>query len=81
MTLYSNLNSAGTAYLVLVSIIPLALSFIPGLGNIAFAGIGLILVGGGFVEMKTLLDNALKTEEEKLKAAGKDKKHKNYNKK
>lgn len=81
MNLYSNLNSAGTAYLVLVSIIPLALSFIPGLGNIAFAGIGLILVGGGFVEMKTLLDNALKTEEEKLKAAGKDKKHKNYNKK
>ena len=31
--------------------------------------------------MKTLLDNALKTEEEKAKQAGKDKKRKNYNKK
>jgi preprotein translocase subunit SecY len=82
MSVYSNLNSADCAYLILVCIIPLALSFIPGLHNIAFSGIGLVLVAGGFIEMKTLLDNALKLEEDKLKQAGKDKKRsKNYNKK
>ena len=82
MSVYSNLNSADCAYLILVCIIPLALSFIPGLHNIAFSGIGLALVAGGFIEMKTLLDNALKLEEDKLKQAGKDKKRsKNYNKK
>ena len=82
MSVYSNLNSADCAYLILVCIIPLAMSFIPGLHNIAFSGIGLVLVAGGFIEMKTLLDNALKLEEDKLKQAGKDKKRsKNYNKK
>ena len=60
----------------------MALSFIPGLRSIAFAGIGLVLIGSGFIEIKTLLDNALKAEEDKLKQAGKDKKRsKNYNKK
>ena len=57
------------------------MSFIPGFDRIAFGGIAVVLVGGGLLEMKTLLDNALKTEEEQLKAAGKDKKRKNYNKK
>ena len=80
MALYNNLNSADCAYLILLCVIPMALSFIPGLGFIAFFGIGIVLLGGGFIEMKTLLDNALKTEEEKLKQAGKDKKHKNYKK-
>jgi preprotein translocase subunit SecY len=80
MALYNNLNSADCAYLILICVIPMALSFIPGLGFIAFFGIGIVLLGGGFIEMKTLLDNALKTEEEKLKQAGKDKKHKNYKK-
>ena len=82
MTVYSNLNSADCAYLILVCIIPLILSFIPGLSQIAFSGIGLVLLAGGFIEMKTLLDNLLKAEEDKLKQAGKDKKKsKNYNKK
>jgi preprotein translocase subunit SecY len=81
MALYSNLNSADCAYLLFVCVIPMVLSFIPGLRDIAFSGIGLVLVAGGFIEMKTLLDNALKTEEEKAKQAGKDKKRKNYNKK
>ena len=82
MSVYSNLNSADCAYLILVCIIPLCLSFIPGLSHIAFSGIGLVLLAGGFIEIKALLDNALKTEEDKLKQAGKDKKRsKNYNKK
>ena len=82
MSVYSNLNSADNFYLIAVCVLPLALSFIPGLSSIAFAGIGLVLVDGGFIEMKTLLDNALKAEEDKLKQAGKDKKRsKNYNKK
>ena len=82
MSVYSNLNSADCAYLILVCIIPLCLSFVPGLSHIAFSGIGLVLLAGGFIEIKALLDNALKTEEDKLKQAGKDKKRsKNYNKK
>ena len=82
MAVYSNLNSADCAYLILVCIIPIILSFIPGLSHIAFSGIGLVLLAGGFIEMKTLLDNLLKTEEDKLKQAGRDKKRsKNYNKK
>ena len=82
MAVYSNLNSADCAYLILVCIIPLILSFVPGLSHIAFSGIGLVLLAGGFIEMKTLLDNLLKAEEDKLKQAGKDKKKsKNYNKK
>ena len=82
MNVYSNLNSADNFYLIAICVLPLALSFIPGLRSIAFAGIGLVLIGGGFIEMKTLLDNALKAEEDKLKQAGKDKKRsKNYNKK
>lgn len=81
MNLYNNLNSADCFYLILFCVLPMALSFIPGFDRIAFGGIAVVLVGGGFIEMKTLLDNALKTEEEQLKAAGKDKRRKNYNKK
>ncbi len=80
MALYNNLNSADCAYLILICVIPMVLSFIPGLGFIAFFGIGIVLLGGGFIEMKTLLDNAIKAEEDKLKQAGKDKRHKNYKK-
>jgi len=81
MSVFSNLSSAGNAYLILICIIPLLLRYIPGLDYISFAGIGLVLIAGGFMEMKSLLDNALKAEEDKLKQAGKDKKRKNYNKK
>jgi len=81
MSVFSNLNSADCAFLILVTVIPMAVNFIPSVNGIAFDGVGLVLVGGGFIEMKTLLDNALKAEEEKLKQAGKDKKRKNYNKK
>lgn len=81
MALYNNLNSADCFYLIVLCVLPMALSFIPFLNGISFGGVGLVLVGGGFIEMKTLLDNALKTEEEKLKQAGKDRRHKNYKKK
>ena len=43
-------------------------------------GVGLIILGGGFIEIKTLLDNDLKAQEEKAKQAGKEKKRKGYNK-
>ena len=80
MSMYYNLNSADCAYLILISIIPMIISFIPAFDGITFNGVAILLVGGGFIEMKTLLDNALKAEEEKQKAAGKDKRRKNYNK-
>ena len=80
MSMYYNLNSADCAYLILISIIPMIISFIPAFSGITFNGVAILLVGGGFIEMKTLLDNALKAEEEKQKVAGKDKRRKNYNK-
>lgn len=80
MSLYGNLNSADCFYLIFVSVVPMALHFVPALSAIAFTGIGWILVAGGFIEMKTLLDNALKTEAEKAKQAGKEQKRKNYKK-
>ena len=80
MSLYNNLNSADCAYLIFLCVIPMALSFIPGFSGIAYGGVALALIGGGFIEMKTLLDNALKAEDEKLKQAGKDKRRKNYKK-
>ena len=80
MALYNNLNSADCSYLISLCVIPMVLSFSPGLDFIAFFGIGIVLLGGGFIEMKTLLDNALKAEEDRLKQAGKDKRHKNYKK-
>ena len=80
MSMYTNLNSANCAYLLLISVIPMAISFIPAFNGIFYNGVAILLIGGGFIEMKTLLDNALKAEEEKQKAAGRDKKRKNYNK-
>jgi preprotein translocase subunit SecY len=78
--LYNNLNTADCFFLVVVCVVPMALNAIPALNGIALGGIALLLMGGGFIEMKTLLDNALKTEEEKLKQSGKDKRRKNYKK-
>ena len=78
--LYNNLNTADCFFLVVVCVVPMALNAIPALNGIALGGIALLLMGGGFIEMKTLLDNALKTEEDKLKQSGKDKRRKNYKK-
>ena len=81
MSMYNNLNIADNAYLILLCIIPMILNLIPGFNGIFLDGIGLVIVGGGFIETKTLLENSIKAEEEKEKQAGKDKKRKNYNKK
>ena len=80
LSLFLNLHTADTAYLVLLCVIPMLINLIPAFHGVCLGGIGLALVGGGFIEMKTLLDNALKAEEEKAKQAGKDKKRKKYNK-
>ena len=80
MSLYNNLNTADCVFLILVSVVPMVLNVIPALSGIALSGVGLLITGGGFIEMKTLLDNALKAEEDKLKQAGKDKRRKNYKK-
>lgn len=80
MTLYSNLNLADNFFLIIVCVVPMILNFIPGFGGVCLGGIGMILVGGGFIEMKTLLENNLKMEADKAKQAGKDKKHNKYSK-
>ena len=82
MSMYTNLNVFDNFYLILVCVVPMIVNFIPAFAGVCMGGIGLVIIGGGFVEMKTLLENALKAEEDKAKQAGKDKKRsKNYNKK
>lgn len=78
MSLYNNFNLADAAFLILVSLVPMLLDLIPVLNGIWFLGIVSILLGGGFVELQTVLDNGIATEEEKVKAAGKEKKKNKY---
>ena len=80
MSLYSNLNLADNFFLIIVCVVPMILNFIPGITGVCLGGIGMILVGGGFIEMKTLLENNLKLEADKAKQAGKDKKRNKYSK-
>jgi preprotein translocase subunit SecY len=81
MSMYTNLNVFDNFYLILVTVVPMILNFIPIFKGVCLGGIGLVIVGGGFIEIKTLLENALKAEEDKAKQAGKDKKRsKNYKK-
>lgn len=81
LSMYTNLNVFNNFYLIVVTVIPMILNFIPLFRGVCLGGIGLILMGGGFIEMKTLLENALQAEEDKAKQAGKDKKRsKNYKK-
>ena len=81
MSMYTNLNVFDNFYLILVTVLPMILNFIPIFKGVYLGGIGLVIVGGGFVEMFTLIENALKAEEDKAKQAGRDKKRsKNYKK-
>ena len=80
MSLYSNLNLADNFFLIIVCVVPMILNYIPGLTGVCLGGIGMVLVGGGFIEMKTLLENSLKMEADKAKQAGKDKKRNKYSK-
>jgi len=80
MSMYTNLNVFDNFYLILVTVIPMILNFIPAFRGVCLGGIGLVIVGGGFIEMMTLLDNALKAEEDKAKMAGREKRGKNYKK-
>lgn len=80
MSVYSNLNLADNFYLIVVCVVPMILNFIPGLTGVCMGGIGMVLVGGGFIEMKTLLDNHLQKEADKAKQAGKDKRRNKYSK-
>ena len=81
MNVYRNLNIVDCVYLILICIIPMIVNYFPAFRGVCLGGIGIALVGGGFIEMKAILDNSLKTEQEKAKAAGKEKKRKNYTKK
>ena len=54
------------------------LDLVPVLKGIWFAGIVCIMLGGGFAELKTVLENGISAEEEKEKAAIKDKKKNKY---
>lgn len=73
MSLYKNLNLADTVFLIALGIIPMLLDLIPVLNGIWYLGIVVIMLGGGFIELNTVLENGIAAEEEKAKAAGKKK--------
>ena len=73
MSLYKNLNLADTVFLIALGIIPMLLDLIPVLNGIWYLGVVVIMLGGGFIELNTVLENGIAAEEEKAKAAGKKK--------
>lgn len=78
VTLCRNLNLADAAFLITVSLVPMLLDIIPVLKGIYSAGIICIMLGGGFIELKLFMENAISVEEEKAKAASKEKKKNKY---
>ncbi|MBO4450455.1 MAG: hypothetical protein J5777_07695 [Clostridiales bacterium] len=76
MSLYNNLNIADATFLVAISLVPMLLDLIPVLAGIFFAGVVCIMLGGGFIELKSVLENGIQTEEEKAKAISKERKNK-----
>ena len=78
VTLCRNLNLADAAFLIAVSVVPMLLDLIPALSGIYSAGIVCLMLGGGLIELKLYMENAISAEEEKAKAASKDKKKNKY---
>ena len=78
VSLCRNLNLADAAFLIAVSLVPMLLDLIPVLNGIYSVGIICIMIGGGLIELKLYMENAISVEEEKAKAASKDKKKNKY---
>ena len=78
MSLYKNFFIADTAFLVCVCLVPMLLDLIPAITGIWYLGIVVCLLGGGFVELNSVLENGIETEEEKTKIAVKDRKKNKY---
>ena len=69
--LYMNMIILGAVYLTLVCCVPMALSLIPGIQKIWFAGISLIILAGSISEVLTIMANDVKTHEENEKQRNK----------
>lgn len=54
--LYNNMNYAGNVLITVVCVIPMALSFIPGLEALWYVGITLFVLAGGILECFQVLD-------------------------
>ena len=78
VSLCRNFNLADAAFLITVSLVPMLLDLIPVLNGIYSVGIICIMIGGGLIELKLYMENAISVEEEKAKAASKDKKKNKY---
>ena len=78
MSLYKNFFIADTAFLVCLALVPMLLDLIPVLNGIWYLGIVVSLLGGGFVELNSVLENGIETEEEKSKSSAKDKRKNKY---
>ena len=78
LNLCRNLNFADGAFLLTISLVPMLLDLVPVLNGIYSLGIICLMLGGGFIELKLFMENAISTEEEKAKAVSKDKKKNKY---
>lgn len=65
--MFSNINYAGAVFLFAVCMVPMFLSFIPGLKALWYAGIGVVILSAVVNEMLLLIDNGIKEDEEKKK--------------
>jgi len=81
LKMYSNMIFMGSSYLVIMCCVPMLLSLIPHMGMLWFAGMSIVLLVGAVVETLAIIDNGIKTEEDRAKQANKrTKSPKNYNK-
>ena len=67
--MFSNINYAGAVFLFAMCMIPIGLSFIPGLKAFWYAGIGIVILSAVVNEMMLLIENGIKEDEEKKKSS------------
>jgi len=77
LSTYTNINVAGATFLIVLSVVPMLISIAPAFRIFWHVGIMSILVAGGLMETKILLDNGIKENEEANKQAGRDSRRKN----
>ncbi|MCR4689016.1 MAG: hypothetical protein K5745_05610 [Saccharofermentans sp.] len=80
MNTYTNINVANAAFLIILSAIPMLISIAPKLSLVWHAGIISLVVAGGLMETKILLDNGIRDNNEALKQSGREAKKNKYSK-
>ncbi len=80
LSTYTNINVAGAAFLVVLSIIPMLIAIAPSMRLLWHTGIMSLIVAGGLIETKILLDNGIKENAEANKQSSRDARRNKYSK-